>query len=145
MLIEPLRTHIKHSFFQFSLRPDEVHSSGWKLVYNYNQSSVPEKNHLITSRDSRMRNIHQAYIFVENNAIVPIENSMYVIYHYPMERSSNKIRRQKIPTNWHTRMWTELCQDAIFHGIIDTMGNDIQIPPQFHRWTNDHGRIVREW
>ena len=31
-------------YFQFSLRPDEVHSSGWKLVY---QSSVPEKNYFI--------------------------------------------------------------------------------------------------
>ena len=23
----------------------------------------------------------KAYVFVENNAIVPIENSMYIIYH----------------------------------------------------------------
>ena len=49
---------IRHSF-QFSLRPDEVHSSGWNLVYNYNQSSVPEKNHLCTTRDNRMRNLHK--------------------------------------------------------------------------------------
>ena len=32
---------------QFSLRPDEVHSSGWRFVYNYNQSSVPERIYLI--------------------------------------------------------------------------------------------------
>ena len=40
------------------LRTDEVHSSGWKLVYKCNQSSVPEKN-IIASRDNRMRNLHQ--------------------------------------------------------------------------------------
>ena len=34
--------------YQFSLRPDEVHSSEWKLVYKCNQSSVPEKNYFIT-------------------------------------------------------------------------------------------------
>ena len=45
--------------FQFSLRPDDVHSSGWKLVYNHNQSSVPEKIYLFTSRDNRMRNLHK--------------------------------------------------------------------------------------
>ena len=33
--------------FQFSFRPDEVHSSGWKLVYNYNNCSVPEKSNLL--------------------------------------------------------------------------------------------------
>ena len=42
MLIEHLRTHIRCSF-QFFLRPQEVHSSWWKLVFN-NQCSVPEKN-----------------------------------------------------------------------------------------------------
>ena len=57
MLIEPLRTHIRHSI-SFSLRPGEVHSSGWNLVYNYNQSSIPEKNYLCTTRDNRMRNLH---------------------------------------------------------------------------------------
>ena len=35
--------------FQFFLRPNEVHSSGGKLVYNYNQSSVPERKYLFTS------------------------------------------------------------------------------------------------
>ena len=60
MYLEPVRTHIR-CYFQFSLRPDEVHSSGWKLVYNYKQSSVPEKNYLITSRDNRMRNLHQIH------------------------------------------------------------------------------------
>ena len=49
MLIEPLRTHIDAAF-QFSLRPDEIYSSGCKLVYNYNQSSVPEKNLLIINQ-----------------------------------------------------------------------------------------------
>ena len=29
----------------------------------------------------------QAYVFVENDAIVPIENSMFVIYHGPTKRS----------------------------------------------------------
>ena len=29
----------------------------------------------------------QAYIFTENDAIVPIENSTYVIYHDPTKRS----------------------------------------------------------
>ena len=28
--------------FQLPVRPDEVHSSGWKLVFNYNQYTVPE-------------------------------------------------------------------------------------------------------
>ena len=28
--------------FQLPVRPDEVHSSGWKLVFNYNQCTVPE-------------------------------------------------------------------------------------------------------
>ena len=32
-------------------------------------------------------NHKQAYIFVENDAMVPIENSMYVIYHNSMKRS----------------------------------------------------------
>ena len=27
----------------------------------------------------------QAYVFMGNNGIVPIENSMYVIYHDPMK------------------------------------------------------------
>ena len=45
MHIEPPRTYISYNF-QFSLKPDEVHSSGWKLVYHYNQTSVPERNYL---------------------------------------------------------------------------------------------------
>ena len=28
--------------FQLPVRPDEVHSSGWKLVFNNNQCTVPE-------------------------------------------------------------------------------------------------------
>ena len=36
----------------------------------------------------------QAYVFIENNAIVPIENSMYIIYHDLTKRSFNTIRRQ---------------------------------------------------
>ena len=42
----------KVQFSQFSLRPDEVHSSGRKLVYNYTQGSVPARNYLFTSKDS---------------------------------------------------------------------------------------------
>ena len=37
---------MKGRVFQFSLRPNEVHSSVWKFVYNYNQSSGPERNYL---------------------------------------------------------------------------------------------------
>ena len=59
LLLKDLLEPISGAVFQFSLRPDEVHSSEWKLVYNYNQSSVPEKNHLCTSRDNRMRNLHK--------------------------------------------------------------------------------------
>ena len=32
------------SDLQFSLRPDEVHSSGWKLVFNNNKCSGSETN-----------------------------------------------------------------------------------------------------
>ena len=31
-------------------------------------------------------NQKQAYVFVENDAIVPTENSMYAIYHDPMKK-----------------------------------------------------------
>ena len=34
-------------FFQFPFRPDEVYWSRWKLVYNYNNCSVPEKTNLL--------------------------------------------------------------------------------------------------
>ena len=36
--------------------------SGWQLVYNYNQSSVPERNYLCTSRDNRMKNLHKVIL-----------------------------------------------------------------------------------
>ena len=40
----------KAQFFQFSLRPDEVCSSGWKLGCKCNHSSVPEKTTLLVQK-----------------------------------------------------------------------------------------------
>ena len=57
-LLELSRTSYNPYKVQFFLRCDEVHSSGWKLVYKCNQSSVVEKNYFIISRDNRMRNLH---------------------------------------------------------------------------------------
>ena len=36
---------------------DEVHSSGWKLVYNYSQHSVPERNYLFTLTSTALHNM----------------------------------------------------------------------------------------
>ena len=44
-------------------------------------------------------NHEQAYIFVENDAIVPIENILYVIYHNLMKRSIRYDKKRNIPTN----------------------------------------------
>ena len=36
----------------------------------------------------------QAYVIVENNAIVPTANNMYVIYHDPTKAVFNMIRKE---------------------------------------------------
>ena len=42
--------------FQLPVRPDEVHSSGWKLVFNKNQCTVPE----ITAILQHLKNASQS-------------------------------------------------------------------------------------
>ena len=44
--------------FQLPVRPDEVHSSGWKLVFNYNQCTVPEITTILQDLTNSMRNLH---------------------------------------------------------------------------------------
>ena len=46
-------------------------------------------------------NQKQDYVFVENNAIVPVDNSIYVIYHKPTKRSFryDQKKNKNIPTN----------------------------------------------
>ena len=39
-------------------------------------------------RQATYNNQKQAYVFVKNDAIVPIENSMHVIYHDPIKKIS---------------------------------------------------------
>ena len=78
-------------------------------------------------------NHKQAYVFVENDVIVPIENSMYVIYHNPTDRTfryNKKKTFQQIDMQ-ECELTTRylLCQDAIFHRNIDTTGSDIQRTP----------------
>ena len=51
----------------------EVHSSGWKLVYNYNQSSVPERIYLIYSK------IQQNEKFTQNYARTTSDGSVATI------------------------------------------------------------------
>ena len=38
---------------------DEVHSSGWKLVFNQNQCTVPEITTILQDSTNSMRNLHQ--------------------------------------------------------------------------------------
>ena len=76
----------------------------------------------------------QADIFVENDAIVPIENSMYVIYHDPIKRSfrydqKTKTFQQIDMQECELTARHLLCHDTIFHRIIDTTCNDIQRIP----------------
>ena len=45
--------------------PDEVHSSGWKVVFKYNQCTVPENTTVLQDSTNSMGNLHQtlqAYI-----------------------------------------------------------------------------------
>ena len=97
----------------------------------------------------------QAYVFIENEAIVPIENSMYVVYHDPTKRSfkydqKTKQIQQISVYNCKLRMRLLLCQDAIFHRmpipsdietqrtcpnyidqlVLDRQGNDLWIKRQ---------------
>ena len=71
--------------FQFSLRPDEVHISGWKLVYKCNQSSVTEKNYFITTRDNRMRNLHQlqsTFVHEAQTSVFPLVGILWPLPHF---------------------------------------------------------------
>ena len=45
--------------FQLPVRPDEVHSNGWKLVFNQNQCTVPEIITILQDSTKSMRNLHQ--------------------------------------------------------------------------------------
>ena len=91
---EPLRTHIKCSFSVLP-RPDEVHSSGWKLVYKCNQSSVPEKNTwLLQERTEwetyiKMSSIGLAVVTQRNRVIQIVSN------YYQLEKNSCKVPSAK--------------------------------------------------
>ena len=74
----------------------------------------------------------QAYLFVENDAIVPIENSMYVTYPNSMKRwlhydQKMKQFQQISICDCALTMRHLLCQDAIFHRITSTTCSELQI------------------
>ena len=100
MLREPPRTFqnllhpIEGAVFQFSLRPDEVHSSRWKLVYKCNQSSVTESNYFITSRDNRMRNLHKIhhYCFAREVLVITDHKPLVAIFKKDMATLSQCIQ-----------------------------------------------------
>ena len=46
-------------FLAKPVRPDEVHSSGWKLVFNQDQCTVPEIITILQDSTNSMRNLHQ--------------------------------------------------------------------------------------
>ena len=81
-------------------------------------------------------NQKQTYIFVENNAIVSIANSMYVIYHDPIKsfKYNQKTKTFQQIDIQECELTTRhlLCQDAIFHRIIDAIGSDTQRTPISH-------------
>ena len=56
----------------------------------------------------------QAYVLIENDAKVPIENSMYIIYHEPTKsfKYDQKMKQMKQISVYQMRLL--LCQDAIF-------------------------------
>ena len=76
----------------------------------------------------------QAYVFVENNAIVPLENNMYIFYHEPTKRSFqyNQNTKQFKQMSLHEYGWSMrhfLCQDMIFHRITGVNYSDRKRQP----------------
>ena len=114
MLIEPLRTRIRHSF-QFSLRPDEVHSSGWKIVFNYNKCSVPEKNLPTTEYYNRMRNFHKIILEHLLNEGGPDSQEVpwFLCTHSDLSVFSNN--RKDVTTNLLNLMKAAFKNDLIFN------------------------------
>ena len=71
---------------------------------------------------------------MERDAIVPIENSMCVIYHNPLKRSCTCNQKTKHSNNliYKNVNWPQdiyYGQDAVFHRIINTTGSDKQRTP----------------
>ena len=48
--------------FQLPVRPDEVHSSGWKLVFNYNQCTVPEITTILQIYTYSFEHLHTIWL-----------------------------------------------------------------------------------
>ena len=88
----------------------------------------------------------QAHLFTDTNTLVPVETSMYLIFHKPTKwnftcnpeiRQFRQIRTEEC--DWTTRYL--LCQDVIFHQMTDhtnyvRQGRNEQIPSKqiCHLW-----------
>ena len=75
----------------------------------------------------------QKQAYIENYAIIPIENNMYVIYHESTKRSFKydfkPKQMQQISTYEHKLSMRFLCQDAIFHRIPTPLDIEMQRTP----------------
>ena len=77
---------------------------------------MPYRSHRQVTYDEQL----QEYVFTGNNALVPAETIMYVIFHEPTRRifrydpKSRQLKQVRVEKcAWTTRYL--LCQDVIFH------------------------------
>ena len=83
----------------------------------------------------------QAYVSVDNNARMPTEGCMYVIFHEPMKRyfRYNPASNQFKLTNARDCDWMiryVLCRDYIFHQLTDQTNHVKQTKPEL-KWNYD--------
>ena len=101
--------------FQVPFRPEEVHSSGWKLVFKSNQCTVPEITTFLQDSTNSMRNLHLVQV-VSDHVVTPMV-SLVVIFgtrtvwgvYWPCEKLLSKSQVCIIHCSHGPAKWTCWC------------------------------------